>query len=103
MDDLCCCLADFGLSLFVETQALDSSSTISKGSIHWLATEYMDSTLFDQTYVTARDIYAYGCTIVEVGQQRFVTTLLWHCSTRSLLANHLLVIPRMTLVLYTRS
>ncbi|KAK0435893.1 kinase-like domain-containing protein [Armillaria borealis] len=66
MDDLCCCLADFGLSLFVETQALDSSSTIRKGSTRWLAPEYMDSDLFDQSYMTARDIYAYGCTVVEI-------------------------------------
>ncbi len=73
MDDLCCCLADFGLSLFVETQALDSSSTISKGSIRWLAPEYMDLALFDQSYMTARDIYAYGCTVVEVRPQAHLT------------------------------
>ncbi|KAK0464744.1 kinase-like domain-containing protein, partial [Desarmillaria tabescens] len=66
-DDLCCCLADFGLSLFAESQALDSTSRMSRGSVRWLAPEYMDSTLFVQSYRTARDIYAYGCTIVEVG------------------------------------
>ncbi|KAK0244452.1 kinase-like domain-containing protein [Armillaria nabsnona] len=67
MDDLSCCLADFGLSLFAESQVLDSSSRMSKGSIRWLAPEYMDSTLFKQSYLTARDIYAYGCTVIEVG------------------------------------
>ncbi|KAK0463553.1 kinase-like domain-containing protein [Desarmillaria tabescens] len=66
MDDLRCCLADFGLSLFAESQALDSTSRMSKGSIRWLAPEYMDSTLFDRSYLTARDIYAYGCTIIEI-------------------------------------
>ncbi|PBK74604.1 kinase-like protein [Armillaria solidipes] len=67
MDDLSCCLADFGLSLFAESQALESSSRIRKGSIRWLAPECMDLELFDRTYIsTARDIYAYGCTIIEI-------------------------------------
>ncbi len=65
MDDLRCCLADFGLSLFAGSQTLDDSS--SRGSIRWLAPEYMDPDLFDGSYFTARDIYAYGCTVVEVG------------------------------------
>ncbi|KAK0485336.1 kinase-like domain-containing protein [Armillaria luteobubalina] len=51
MDDLQCCLSDFGLSLFAESQVLDSSSRMSKGCIHWLAPE---------------DIYAYGCTIIKI-------------------------------------
>ncbi|KAK0485349.1 kinase-like domain-containing protein, partial [Armillaria luteobubalina] len=63
MDDLHCCLADFGLSLFAESQTLNCSS---KGSIRWLAPEYMNPDLFDGSYFTARDIYAYGCTIVEI-------------------------------------
>ncbi|KAK0485347.1 kinase-like domain-containing protein [Armillaria luteobubalina] len=66
MDDLRCCLSDFGLSLFAESQVLDSSSRMRKGSIRWLAPEYMDSTLFDQSYLTARDVYAYGCTVIEI-------------------------------------
>ncbi|KAK0499815.1 kinase-like domain-containing protein, partial [Armillaria luteobubalina] len=65
MDNTCCCLADFGLSLFAESQALDSSYRM-KGSTRWLAPEYLDSTLFDYSYLAARDIYAYGCTIVEI-------------------------------------
>ncbi|KAK0449321.1 kinase-like domain-containing protein [Armillaria borealis] len=64
MDDLRCCLADFGLSLFAGSQTLDISSN--KGSIRWLAPEYMDLRLFSKSYITARDIYAYGCTVVEV-------------------------------------
>ncbi|KAK0487229.1 kinase-like domain-containing protein [Armillaria novae-zelandiae] len=62
-DDLRCCLADFGLSLFAGSQTLNSSS---RGSIRWLAPEYMDPDLFDGLYFTARDIYAYGCTVVEI-------------------------------------
>ncbi|KAK0244507.1 kinase-like domain-containing protein, partial [Armillaria nabsnona] len=64
MDDLRCCLADFGLSLFAGSQILDDSS--SRGSIRWLAPEHLDPNLFDGSYFTARDIYAYGCTVVEI-------------------------------------
>ncbi len=68
MDDLRCCLADFGLSLFAESQALDSSSRMRKGSARWLAPEHINpNAVIDRAYITARDIYAYGCTIVEVG------------------------------------
>ncbi|PBK82444.1 kinase-like protein, partial [Armillaria gallica] len=67
MDDLCCCLADFGLSLFAELQVLESSSRMNKGSTRWLAPEYIDPKVaIDWAYITARDIYAYGCTIVEI-------------------------------------
>ncbi|KAK0437918.1 kinase-like domain-containing protein [Desarmillaria tabescens] len=65
-DDLCCCLADFGLSLFAESQAFDSSPRMTRGSLRWLAPEYIDFTPFDKSYLTARDIYAYGCTVIEV-------------------------------------
>ncbi|PBK78446.1 kinase-like protein [Armillaria solidipes] len=64
-DDLCY-LADFGLSLLAESQGLDSSSRMRKGGIRWLAPEYILLTLFDRSYVAARDIYAYGCTVIEV-------------------------------------
>ncbi|KAK0213802.1 kinase-like domain-containing protein, partial [Armillaria fumosa] len=67
MDDLRCCLADFGLSLFAESQALESSSRMKKGSIRWLAPEYIHPDIvIDRAYVTARDVYAYGCTFVEI-------------------------------------
>ncbi len=57
-----------GLSLFAETQALESSSGMKKGSTRWLAPEHIDpNAKIDQAYITARDIYAYGCTVVEVG------------------------------------
>ncbi|KAK0231896.1 kinase-like domain-containing protein [Armillaria nabsnona] len=66
MEDLRCCLADFGLSLFAESQVLESSSRIRRGSIRWLAPEYIDPSLFNLTYITGRDIYAYGCTVIEI-------------------------------------
>ncbi|PBK82465.1 kinase-like protein, partial [Armillaria gallica] len=66
-NDLCCCLADFGLSLLAESQTLNSSSRMSKGSIRWLAPEYIDPhAVIDRAYIAARDIYAYGCTVVEI-------------------------------------
>ncbi len=80
MDDLRCCLADFGLSLLAESQTLNSSSKM-RGSIRWLAPEYIDSkAVIDQAYITARDIYAYGCTVVEVGPVAYYIALLSHSS-----------------------
>ncbi len=67
MDDLRCCLADFGLSIFAESQAPSDSSRMRNGCIRWLASEYMDSKPFNRSYLTARDVYAYGCTVIEVG------------------------------------
>ncbi|SJL07260.1 uncharacterized protein ARMOST_10603 [Armillaria ostoyae] len=46
MDDLRCHLADFGLSLFMESQALNGS-WMDKGCIRWLAPKYMDANLFN--------------------------------------------------------
>ncbi|KAK0190043.1 hypothetical protein F5146DRAFT_1139567 [Armillaria mellea] len=67
MDGLRCCLADFGLSLFAESQALESSYRMRKGSTRWLAPEYLNPhAVIDRTYITARDTYAYGCTVVEI-------------------------------------
>ncbi|KAK0471433.1 kinase-like domain-containing protein [Armillaria novae-zelandiae] len=67
MDDQSCCLADFGLSLFAESQVLESTSRMKKGSIRWLAPEYFrPDVVVDRAYITARDVYAYGCTVVEI-------------------------------------
>ncbi|SJK99362.1 uncharacterized protein ARMOST_02657 [Armillaria ostoyae] len=65
-DDYRCCLADFGLALAVETQAPGSSSLGLNGSIRWLAPEVLDIRLFDHKYVAARDVYAFGCTVIEI-------------------------------------
>ncbi|KAF8917245.1 kinase-like domain-containing protein [Mucidula mucida] len=63
--DLCCVLADFGISLMVETQ-VPGSTTLSRGSTRWLPPEMMDQSLFHPFYITARDIYSFGCTIIEI-------------------------------------
>lgn len=66
-DDFHCCLCDFGLALAVESQAPGSSSLSRlSGSLRWLPPELMAIRLFDQQYVTARDVYSYGCTVIEV-------------------------------------
>ncbi|KAF8987026.1 kinase-like protein, partial [Hymenopellis radicata] len=64
-DDLHCALADFGISLMVETQ-IPGSTTLSRGSTRWLPPEMMDHSLFVPSRITARDIYSFGCTIIEI-------------------------------------
>ncbi|THU92128.1 kinase-like protein, partial [Dendrothele bispora CBS 962.96] len=69
-DDFHCCLADFGLSV-IETQTQsnnNSSSAHIRGSIRWLAPELMnpDTVPTGTGYSKTRDIYAFGCTVVEV-------------------------------------
>ncbi|KAK0201588.1 kinase-like domain-containing protein [Desarmillaria ectypa] len=81
MDDLRCCLADFGLSLFEESQALGNFSS-NRGSIRWLAPEYMDPNLFGGSYITARDIYAHGCTAVEIFTGKASTETTFKCFPR---------------------
>ncbi|KAF8187399.1 hypothetical protein K438DRAFT_1973014 [Mycena galopus ATCC 62051] len=63
------CLADFGLPLAVESQALGTSSAGStRGTLRWLSPEILDSSrkAERQTSLTKRDIYAFGCTILEI-------------------------------------
>ncbi|KAJ7915950.1 kinase-like domain-containing protein [Mycena leptocephala] len=62
------CLADFGLALAIESQALSTSSAGStRGTLRWLAPEILDSSrkAERQALLTKRDIYAFGCTILE--------------------------------------
>ncbi|KAK0460845.1 kinase-like domain-containing protein, partial [Armillaria novae-zelandiae] len=69
MDDLRCCLTAFDFSLFApesDTPAFNSSYRMHAGTLRWLAPEHMNLTFFDQSNMTPRDIYAYGCTVVEV-------------------------------------
>lgn len=68
-DDFRCCLADFGLSVIsTESQAwtIATSSSFLRGAIHWLAPEYISPDTSPKAPHTSRDIYAFGCTIVEV-------------------------------------
>ncbi|PBK92827.1 kinase-like protein [Armillaria gallica] len=65
-DDRRCCLADFGLSLITESQNLSTTSGMRRGSLRWLAPEYILPGSLDQSCIAARDSYAYGCTVIEV-------------------------------------
>ncbi|KAK0184021.1 kinase-like domain-containing protein [Armillaria mellea] len=67
-DDLSCCLSDFGLALAVESQigASSSSRAFLGGSLRWMPPEIMDDNLFDPAYITARDVYSFGCTVIEI-------------------------------------
>ncbi|KAF9065338.1 kinase-like domain-containing protein [Rhodocollybia butyracea] len=64
-----CCLADFGLSV-LDTQSMNPTKTAStQGSLRWLAPEFINP----PDYIAAgagmllpRDIYAFGCTVVEI-------------------------------------
>ncbi|SJL00670.1 uncharacterized protein ARMOST_03983 [Armillaria ostoyae] len=66
-DDQRCCLADFGLSLIAESQNFNTTSGMRRGNLRWLAPEYILPGLLDQSFIAARDTYAYGCTVIEVG------------------------------------
>ena len=65
-DQLICCLADFGLATAVESQQFTSTSLNSTGTVRWMAPELFlpSSRMQDRP---SRDIYAFGCTILEVG------------------------------------
>ncbi|KAJ7839212.1 kinase-like domain-containing protein, partial [Mycena olivaceomarginata] len=63
------CLADFGLALAMESQAFSTSSAGgTRGTLRWLAPEILDSSRKSdrQASLTKRDIYAFGCTILEI-------------------------------------
>ncbi|KAK0435392.1 kinase-like domain-containing protein [Armillaria borealis] len=64
--DFRCCLADFGLALAVEPPSSSSCNNSISGSLRWLAPEILHFHLFDPRYLAARDVYAFGCTIVEI-------------------------------------
>ncbi|KAF9068273.1 kinase-like domain-containing protein [Rhodocollybia butyracea] len=64
-----CCLADFGLSV-LDTQSMNPTQTSStQGSLRWLAPEFINPpsyTVAGAGMLIPRDIYAFGCTIVEI-------------------------------------
>ncbi|KAF9033466.1 kinase-like protein [Hymenopellis radicata] len=63
--DFRCVLADFGISLTVETKAPGTSAR-GCGATRWMPPEMMDSALFQPLYLAARDVYSFGCTIIEI-------------------------------------
>ncbi|RXW20668.1 hypothetical protein EST38_g5197 [Candolleomyces aberdarensis] len=76
-DALTCCLADFGLSLILESQRLGNKSPTLAGSICWMAPELMTAGELEsdpnggqavkrEIDRKAGDIFALGCTIYEI-------------------------------------
>ncbi|KAJ2923629.1 hypothetical protein H1R20_g13463, partial [Candolleomyces eurysporus] len=77
-DALTCCLADFGLSLILESQRLGNKSPTLAGSICWMAPELMTAGELESSDPNggqavkreidrkAGDIFALGCTIYEI-------------------------------------
>ena len=63
--DYRCCLADFGLATMVESQPFTNASRDMHGTLRWMAPEYFQDNA-PQTAQTPRDIYAFGCTVLEV-------------------------------------
>ncbi|KAK1218361.1 hypothetical protein PQX77_018959 [Marasmius sp. AFHP31] len=73
-EDEQCCIGDFGLSILDKTQrgpihvsvteSLDEKSEV-RGSLRWLAPELLQPSHLGQSDIS-RDIYALGCTILEV-------------------------------------
>ncbi|KAK0230048.1 kinase-like domain-containing protein [Armillaria fumosa] len=66
-DDHHCLLADFGSSLIIATQ-VPSMNTLTQNSTRWLSPEFQlpESETYEIESTTARDIYALGCTIIEI-------------------------------------
>ncbi|KAE9404364.1 kinase-like protein [Gymnopus androsaceus JB14] len=70
-DDLRCCLADFGLTLFISdsrTLSNATTSSMTKGTTRWMAPEFIipNNSVTQAPSDTSRDIYAFGCTILEI-------------------------------------
>ena len=68
-------LSDFGLSLRLETHTFAGGGTSTiKGTSRWMAPELMVPNQYPKPNKLARDVYAFGCTILEV---RFIMCLLF--------------------------
>ncbi|KAE9387929.1 kinase-like protein [Gymnopus androsaceus JB14] len=70
-NDLCCCLADFGLTLIIsDSQTLSNATTsaMTKGTTRWMAPELIipNNSAGKAPNNTSRDVYAFGCTVLEV-------------------------------------
>jgi serine/threonine protein kinase len=64
-----CCLADFGLAGIVaqaESRSSAEHSRTTKGSTRWMAPEMLTYECPPSKASKATDIYAFGCTVLEV-------------------------------------
>jgi serine/threonine protein kinase len=91
MDDLSCCLADFGLASIIETHTPNATPDIGRGTMYWMAPELLDpeptSTYNAHTKILT-DIYAFGCTIFEACAHNSFASLPRSTLQRFLLAYH---------------
>jgi serine/threonine protein kinase len=70
-----CCLADFGLAAIVaQSHTLSTASTTHslRGSTRWMAPEMLTYETPPEKPSMVTDIFAFGCTVLEVG---FLLTL----------------------------
>ncbi|KAE9385809.1 kinase-like protein [Gymnopus androsaceus JB14] len=77
-DDFHCCLADFGLTVVIsDSRALsNATSGMTKGTARWMAPELIiPKTSAKPTNNTSRDVYAFGCTILEILTLRLPFTI----------------------------
>ncbi|KAE9403632.1 kinase-like protein [Gymnopus androsaceus JB14] len=64
-----CCLADFGLTVIVSDSRTFTNATTSamtRGTTRWMAPELISSSADPAKINTSRDIYAFGCTVLEI-------------------------------------
>ncbi|THU98418.1 kinase-like protein, partial [Dendrothele bispora CBS 962.96] len=65
-DDCVCCLADFGLAAVSESHAFSTTSTNPGGTTRWLPPECFLPNQYPDCPKLARDIYSFGCTVLEI-------------------------------------
>ncbi|KAF9022765.1 kinase-like protein, partial [Hymenopellis radicata] len=63
----------FGISMIASETQSPGSSTRRQGTIRWMSPEMLRDSLFEPQHLLARDVYAFGCTILEIysGQPPF--------------------------------
>ena len=66
-DDFTCCLAEFGLTTAMGIQTI-TNPWFGKGSLYWMSPEVWNENV--DADVPARDIYSFGCTVIEVSRYR---------------------------------
>lgn len=64
-DKLVCCLADFGLARVAESQVFTTTTSLNAGTVRWMAPEVLLPCGHIEIQ-PQRDVYAFGCTVLEV-------------------------------------
>ncbi|KAJ7592096.1 kinase-like domain-containing protein [Mycena floridula] len=68
LNNLKCCIADFGLSAIIESGGIAATSTVNqRGTVRWMAPETLSLSAHGaELKQTPRDIYVFGCTVLEI-------------------------------------